>query len=80
MLDLNFKVYLKTKLTPTLKIYDSSESSENSIIKNWLNPEITITDLNDKIIYKYGTSNNDNLFPYIIMGIIGLIAIRIIWK
>ena len=63
------KVYLQTRLTPMMAVYDSeAEPSEiGTAIRGFLSPYIVLTDNEGYILYDYG-EKTESLFPLLIIG------------
>ena len=63
------KVYLETRLTPEITVYDTENKPAGSGIdwKKLFSPAVTITDDMGNVLFNYGT-RSDNLFPLVAIG------------
>ena len=81
MFNFAFKMYVKTRLTPKIKVYDSLDNSPSAMgdtVKSLLQPEVWITDANDNTLYKYGATDTENIFPYLVLGVVAIIIYKVI--
>uniref|UniRef100_A0A6H1Z7T3 Uncharacterized protein n=1 Tax=viral metagenome TaxID=1070528 RepID=A0A6H1Z7T3_9ZZZZ len=65
------KVYLKTVITPEIKVYDSADQSQSGLLVDLLRPVVLVKDDSGAILYAYGnegTSWISNIPDILLLG------------
>lgn len=69
------KIYFKSRLTPTVKVFDS-ESQGGGLAEKILRPAVYITDDGGRILWSQGDPGQ-SLFPVIVMGLFLILLWRL---
>lgn len=71
------KVYLTTRFTPRVAIYDSTDTTPASVDwKKWIAPYIEVNDNSDSEITHVGEPV-ESLFPFVVAGLVGMMLMLI---
>lgn len=68
------KIHLRTTLTPTLTVYDST-AQDQSLFARLLKPQIIATTDEGTVLYEYGETPK-SIFTFLVLAGFGLIIFR----
>ena len=70
------KVYLDTTISPSMKVYDTTEPTGEgpSILRNIIQPQVRITDDEDRQLFVYG-ENPANYLPWMGLFVLGVLVL-----